>query len=44
MAIRVAGPQTKKNTPEGVSSEQWSSCILFYVLYSVSDEFIRCTL
>ena len=33
------GPTNKKNTPEGVSNEQLSSCILFYVLYFVPIEF-----
>ena len=36
--------RNKKNTPEGVSNECWSSYILFYVHYFVSGEFIRCTL
>ena len=47
------GPTNKKNTPEGVSNEQLSSCILFCVFYLVPNEFIwrthkskyvRCTL
>ena len=38
---QCCGPTNKKNTPEGVSNEQWSSCILSYAHYFVLDEFIR---